>query len=257
MDNYKKGGKVKKQRKKPIKKGLKKGLNVRKRRPKLQQVSTKDKIITQPAFEMFGYRVPPMQAPGKPIDEQAYSKISELLKKAEEERALTEKKRKEMEELKGSQMIPSGSSAISPDYDEIRRQMSDFDRRQRALEDLAGQYNEVKIDPVEFTKKGEVKKKQSFKGGAVVIDSGEKRGRKPKTKKESINQEAPKPNEESFKDVMLKKQSEITELDNEIRRLNDEYIDLSVLPQTEKRIKIMDDMSKRIDELEKQRRMMV
>jgi hypothetical protein len=127
LEGLKKGGKVK--RKQPRKKPIKKARTKVVRRKK-------EKIFTQPAFEMFGYSrprdyIPP--APQKPVGEEEYKKINELLQKAQEEKKEAEIKNKVVDEMRAHQ-IPSGMPAIMPDYERINQQLAVQQNKQDRLE---------------------------------------------------------------------------------------------------------------------------
>lgn len=216
MDDYKKGGRIRRKKMMKPKKKVVRVATIRERRPKLKKIRTDDKIYTQPAFEMFGYKLPqsnaPINAPGKPIDEEAYSKISQLYQKTSEEKTALEKKLKEIEEAKNLQLVPS--PAIKADYEKMMKKVQELENKQRdfytSLQQPSMMIEEKKTPPVIeevvdipmikatstriYTKKGEPRVKQTFKGGNIIIeDITAGRGRPPTKKKTEKPQKPPTP----------------------------------------------------------------
>jgi hypothetical protein len=163
MEDYKKGGKIKRMRKIKKMKKVKKVVVVKK--PKIN--IRKQKIMTQEAKPFFGYANPPMpSAPAKPIDEIAYAKVSELLRKTEEENKKLQEQQKKVQDIQG-QLMPFGGAGVQPDYEEIQNRIgfleeiakNEFSRRkQKPYQELPEKKEEyIKIEDVSKSKRGRPK----------------------------------------------------------------------------------------------------
>lgn len=152
IEEYKKGGKVKRRKvKKPRKKPRKKPA----RKPK-------DKITTQKAFDFFGYEVPSVKIQTKPPDENIIASLGEQLKKAKDEQDEFKKQLKAIEDIKENQM-PSGQPLISYQPPQREMMMPHFDSESKIV-DVSDRF-----DKLEREKK---KQEENLKLGAKTRKLG-------------------------------------------------------------------------------------
>ena len=137
MEEFRKGGRVKKQRKLLIKKKIKKKIKVKKPRVRVP----KDKITSQRGFSMFGYAAPhTLAAPLKPTDEDVYSKISEAMRQTKEQQLKLEEQQKKAQD--NMQVAVINQPAIIPDYDEIRKEQAKLKSGMERIYKYGGQFIE-------------------------------------------------------------------------------------------------------------------
>jgi hypothetical protein len=166
FEEFKKGGKVKRKQQR-VKKVIKKVVRKRVVKPK------KDKITTQRGFEMFGYSTPATYnppAPQRPVGEEEYKKINELLQKTQEERKEAEIKKKVEDEIKGKQ-IPSGQPAIMPDYERLNKRLEAIEEAGRSLMDMKDDSGREQKMNFQMTQQGQPRATQQYSSGITISSS--------------------------------------------------------------------------------------